>query len=312
MPNGSPILVRGMHGLGDNLHQRAIVRQLLARGDSLFLETPWPCLYHDLVGPRLALVSKGSKLRTQAKNAAREAGRFTRRSAPPGARQLSVSYTPAGVLAAGSVLGAMCRQCGVSLDAADFRLPVPDAWLNKARAWLASWRPARPLLLYRPLVERTEWGGCRARSPDHTAYAGLLASVRARYFVVSLADLEPRKEWTVGHDVKPDVALHRGELDVETIAGLTRLARLVWSSPGFMVILAQAVGTPSVCVFGGYEDGRSFSGGARFTPHLAIQPINPCPCFRHDCPCDKRIALAEACAQLAEFVAAADRRPSAA
>src|SRR5581483_3798443 len=147
MPNGSPILVRGMHGHGDNLHQRAVVRQLLARGDSLFLETPWPCVYHDLVGPRLALLSKGSKLRTQAKNAARQAWRFTRRSAPPGARQLAVSYTPAGVPDAGSVLGAMCRRCGVSLEAADFRLPAPEAWLIKARASLARWRPARPLLL---------------------------------------------------------------------------------------------------------------------------------------------------------------------
>jgi hypothetical protein len=205
-----------------------------------------------------------------------------------------------------------CARSAASLERADFRLPVPESWVGKARHWIDRWRPPRPLLLYRPLCERTEWGGCRARNPDFAAYAELLATVRDGYFVVSIADLEPGKEWTVGVDIKPDVALHRGELDVETMAGLARLAALVWTSPGFLVILAQAVGTPSVCIFGGYEDGRSFSAGARFAPHLAVQPINPCPCFRHDCPCDKQIALAKAAERLADFVAAADRRPSAA
>jgi hypothetical protein len=27
-----PLFVRGMHGLGDNLHQRAVIRQLIAAG----------------------------------------------------------------------------------------------------------------------------------------------------------------------------------------------------------------------------------------------------------------------------------------
>jgi hypothetical protein len=225
------------------------------------------------------LVSKGSRLRTQAKNAQREAARFARGRMPSGLREIFIHYTPAGVLATGSVLAAMCGSCGVSAERTDFRLPVPEAWLGKARAKLDRWRPLRPLLLYRPLVERAEWGGCRARNPDFDAYAALLATVRDRYFVISIADLEPGKEWTVGIDVKPDVALHRGELDVETLAGLARLAALVWTSPVFLVILAQAVGTPSVCIFGGYEDGRSFSAGARFAPYLAVQPTNPCPFF---------------------------------
>ena len=38
MRNGPPIFVRGLHGLGDNLHQRAIVRALMSRGDELWLE----------------------------------------------------------------------------------------------------------------------------------------------------------------------------------------------------------------------------------------------------------------------------------
>ena len=66
----------GMHGLGDNLHQRAVIRQLWLREHLLLLETPWPCLYHDLVGPRLRLVFKRSMLRTQLKNAQREYSKY--------------------------------------------------------------------------------------------------------------------------------------------------------------------------------------------------------------------------------------------
>jgi predicted O-methyltransferase YrrM len=122
--------------------------------------------------------------------------------------------------------------------------------------------------------------------------------------VVSVADLEEGREWAVGDDIEADAVCHAGELDVETLAALTAEAALTFASPGFLTILAQAVGTPSVAVFGGFEDGRSFSGGARFAPHLAIDPVEPCACFRHDCPCDKRIDLAKAGKTLKAFVAA--------
>jgi ADP-heptose:LPS heptosyltransferase len=218
---------------------------------------------------------------------------------------MPISYGPEAVRRRGSVLGAMCERAGVDAAAADFRLPVPAEWDAAAKAWLDRWRPDRALLLYRPLNERTEWGGCAARNPDHGAYAELLASVRERFFVVSVADFEPGKEWPVGIDIKPDVECHRGELSFEVMAALARRAALVWSSPGFMVILAQAVGTASVCIFGGYEDGRSFSAGARFAPHLPIEPIKPCACFKHDHSCDKTIDLSAARARLAAFLDAA-------
>lgn len=296
-----------MHGLGDSLHQRAIVADYMRRGHDVWLETPWPCVYHDLASqPRLHLIGKGSALRTQAKNAmrAQEAARYSGDEPPRGAEERRIWYTPADVLAAGSVLAAMCTRAGVA--DLDFRLPVPPEWLARALVWIDSWQPAKPLLLYRPLNERSEWTGCQARNPDHAAYAGLLAGIRERFFVVSIADFDDGKEWMVGVDIKPDVALHRGELDFETMAGLTRLAALVWTSPGFMVILAESVGTPSICIFGGYEDGRSFSGGAVYAPHLAIEPIKPCACFKHDCPCDKQIDLAQAARRLRAFLASPD------
>lgn len=294
-----PIVVVGMHGLGDNLHQRSVVRHMVMTRE-VWLETPWPCVYHDLVGERLKLTSRGSTLRTQAKNAAREAGKFERSRVPRGTQVLQVSYPPQMVRDHGSVLGAMSAQCGVPVG--DFRLPVPQEWMDKAERLLHKWKPDRPLMIYRPLMDRSEWGGCKARNPDQKAYRELFESIRKDFFVLSLADLVPGKEWLVEEPAKADVILHGGELDFETMAALTKEAGLVFSSPGFAVILAQSVGTPVTCVFGGYENSSSFVGGAAFAPYLGIDPMSPCNCFSHKHACQKQIDMPKALQSLKEFV----------
>jgi len=290
-----------MHGLGDNLHQRAIVRQLM-QDHRVWLESSWVAVYHDLIGPELQVVHKATSLRTQAKNAAREAGQFSRMRPPPGSRIVNISYRPADVIATGSVLGAMCKATGCHFPSADFRLPVPPEWLALADRLIALWRPSKPIMLHRPLVARTEWTGCGNRNPDHGAYRELMSAIRERFFVVSVADLEAGKEWLVGEACRPDIALHSGELVFEALAALASRAALVFCSPGFAVPLAQAVGTPVACVFGGYENSRSFTAGARFTPYLGIDPIAPCQCWSHTHRCDKRIDLPRAAAALQRFV----------
>lgn len=296
-----PLYIVGMHGLGDNLHQRSIVRAYLAKGRDVWLETPWPQVYHDLAGPRVKLVDKGSSLRTQAKNARSNRAAFTRQRPPPSVDVLRQNYPPALVRSEGSVLGAMSKVAGVPVG--DFRLPIPKAWREKADAWIRRWKPDKPLMIYRPLVERTEWGGCKARNPDYAAYDALFESIRRAFFVVSVADLSPGKEW-LAHERdtdRNDIRCHAGELDFETLAALTEMAALVFTSPGFAAVLGQAVGTPTVVISGGYEDGTSFSAGAALTPTLAIAPINACNCFRHDHDCPKEIDMEDALPQLAMF-----------
>src|SRR5690606_12659515 len=132
----------------------------------------WPSIYHDLVGERLHLVNTGSPLRTQAKNAEREADRYSAVPLPRGAGHLRVHYPPAVCRAWGSVLRSMLATCGLDTDETDFRLPIPWPWLDQAQVWLNRWgSPTKPLMIYRPLVARTEWGGAAARNPDPAAYA---------------------------------------------------------------------------------------------------------------------------------------------
>jgi ADP-heptose:LPS heptosyltransferase len=302
-----------MHGLGDNLHQRGILRQLMQRYD-VTLESSWVAPYHDLIKDGLKVVNKPTSLRTQAKNAKREARLFHKRQ-PVATRTRKVWYSPQEVRANRGVLSAMCRNCDVSYERADFRLPVPAEWVAAARAAVPT---DRPILVYRPLVERTEWKGCAARNPDHDAYAALYASIRDKFHVVSIADLAPGKEWMVGHDAIAnaqyagaqyvDQRFHAGELPFETLAGLFSCAAMVFAAPGFAVILAQAVETPVAAVFGSYEASYSFSGGARFSPYLGIDPIIPCDDFNHSNTKDKTIDVAAATARLAVFASEAIER----
>lgn len=288
-----PIYLQGMHGLGDNLHQRAIVREL-SRSREVWLETSWPQVYHDMP---VHCIAKGTTLRTQLKNVVRSRSLFaTSRRA---SQSIRVWYTPQQVRARGSVLAAMCAAVGVDHETADFRMPVPADWVAQARQFVDT---DRPILVYRPLVERTEWGGCAARNPDRGAYARLFAGIRERYHVVSIADLVPGVEWISGEPIEADQTFHAGELCFEALAGLFSIAALVWASPGFAVPLSQAVGTPVIAIFGGYESSRSFSSGARFSPYLGVDTMAPCECFSHHHACDKRIDEESAAKRIWEFI----------
>lgn len=284
--------VEGMLGLGDNLHQRAVIRHL-AQLHQVWLETPWPQVFHDLP---VRCVPRVSRLRTQTKNARRSSGQFATRP-PLGGRRQRIWYSHEGIRRHGGFLAAMCAEAGVPKG--DFSLPIPAAWHEQAQAWLDRWRPDRPLMLYRPLVERTEWVGCAARNPDPVAYAALARSMRERYFVVSVADLAPRVEWTVSAPIGADVECHAGELSFEVLAALAARAGLVWCSPGFMLVLAQAVRAPLVSVFGGHEAPRFYDHG--FAENLFIG--RGCECFSKSHACDKTIDLDAARARLETFLA---------
>lgn len=297
-----------MLGLGDNLRQRAIIRQLMASHD-VWLESSWVSVYHDLIADGLKVVNKPTRLRTQAKNAARESGIFSRSRPPSGARSLTVNYPPAEVRRHGSVMAAMCAATGTNIAVADFRLQIPMSWRAKAARWIEKWNTDKPIMLYRPLVDRpSDWGGCNARNPDHATYAALFNSIRGRFFVVSVADLVPGKEWIVGHRIEADAECHHGELEFETLAALTSMSALVYCSPGFAGVLSQAVGTPVATVFGGYERAQFFFAGAKDADVLGIDPINPCSCFSHNHACQKQIDLDAARDRLGVFAAAAVER----
>jgi len=296
------VVMQGMHGIGDSLHERAIVRELM-RDAQVWLKTSWPQFYWDLV-PAVHLLPLASPIPWMAKNEQRCASLYSRAAPPADARVVRCGYAFPEARAS-SVLAAMAKQCAVAVG--DFRLPIAPQWRRQAADVIADLQPDRPLLITRPLLTISDRRSPRsaqaklARNPDPVAYEQLFAAIRERYFVVSIADALPGHEQVLA-PLEADVEIHHGELDFETVAALTARAALVYCSPCFLTVLAQAVGTPLVCVFGGFEGANSFAAGARYSPWLPVEPWRACRCWNHGCRHDKRIDIAAAVPQIERFI----------
>lgn len=309
------IIMRGHLGFGDCLHQRAIVRTLMDAGEDVILETFYVNMYHDLVerGLRLQPIA-GHPPRV------REQGRFTRaiasRAGNAGARHARLTYNAATVHRHGSILGAQYACCGLTMpERPDFNMPVPDEWRGAARARLG--RSDKPLMVYRPTV-LNDMFHCEQRLPDIASYAALYESVRDRYHVVSLCNLGNCNEHIAGPEMPADVKFHHGELPFEELAGLYAEADVAFTCAGYAPVLAQAVGTRTVIVYGGHEGYRTTNSvGAHLAPTLAIEAVNQCECHgghysrgpdgglvkpSRDHECDKTLDVPSALRQLQMFL----------
>lgn len=294
------LVLRSMYGIGDCIQQRAILRDVLSKGEPVILETFYKAMYHDLgrFGLRLCLIG-GIPPRIRERDALRS-DIFL----PRGAHRVKITYDPIRIKVHGSIMAAQYASVNMQMpEQPDFSLPVPREWRDHARALVGY--PTKPLLVYRPIVLNNVWRA-ESRSPDPVLYSEIFRTLRDRYHVVSVANLGNAGEHIVGESQDADINFNRGELDFETLAGLYAEADLAFTCPGFAPVLAQAVGTKTVIVYGGNESFRTTNiVGAHLAPTLAIEPDEPCACHNKHHDCNKHITLPPAIARLEEFVACA-------
>lgn len=219
-------VLEGMLGLGDNIYQRAVVRELPA---PVFLKTAWPELYDD-IGTQC--VRPSTRLRTQAKNVERSAYVWVKAPAPVGRR---LNYAGRS----GTILQALCLSAGVKRSALTFDLPAFDI-------------PARePYIVVRPATIRKEWpAGSRNAKPEYIAQA--VSRLRRSFRIVSIADLMDGEEWPVGDLPQADEIYHHGELSVSQMLGLVRGASGVVGGVGWAVPAAVAYRVPMFLIYGGW------------------------------------------------------------
>src|ERR1035441_7849281 len=141
------LLLSGMHGIGDNLYSRAVIRQYLTRYEHIWFSTPWPALFHDM--PGLSLLDPSTSLRTQKKNVERERDKFE--VGPGPVEETKKLWYYSSEIVSGkwnSLPNAMLGNMRCSIPG-DYRLPVPEDWKTRARFYLGP--QVKPVLLYRPL-----------------------------------------------------------------------------------------------------------------------------------------------------------------
>lgn len=225
-------------------------------------------------------------------------------SIPRNARQIRIWYHKPEIDVHGSILETMMAVAGLPKMAPDFSLPIRDEWLTPRICGIVcdARSSGKPLMIYRPIVLRKEWDG-KLRNPDPVAYAELYASVREQFYTVSIASLRPNVEWIIGDDQPAEIKIHDGSLEMWEMAALFSEADMVFCNAGFAPVMAQAVGTPSITVYGGRESFRTTQrAGAHLAPSLGINPINPCDCHSHRHNCDKRIDVPPAIERMKEFI----------
>ena len=198
-----------------------------------------------------------------------------------------------------SVLAAMAKYCGVPVG--DFRLPVALAWAEKAERLLARLRAGPAAADHpaaaggrRPAQPALGQGQARAqsgsRSPIRAARPACASAISSSAWPMRSTGVE----WMIGPAINADAEFHRGELDFETLAALTARAALVYCSPCFLTVLAQAVETPMVCVFGGFEGANSSPPARASRPGCRSSRNRACPCWNWNCRHDKTIDIAAA------------------
>ena len=306
------MLIRNMHGLGDTIHSRALLRYWLAHSDNTIqLETSWPCVFWDMAD-RVQFIRVPIALRTQTYNADREKDKYFQGQLSQFVKPTwHIRYTRdvADRTPSKSVLETMFWSVGIKdgYETSDFTLPIqPDA-AEFADGLIKDWHTNRgnnkPICIYRPLTVRPEFRGTMIRNANVEDYAEVFSHIREKYFVVSVAYLEDSREWITGPRLKADVEYHKGELVFEKLAALVARAEVAYCSNGMMAILAPAVGTRTVSICGGYEPGSWLADGAKHAPYLAIEPLRPCNCGFSGCnnPCDKKLDVFGAVARVRNF-----------
>lgn len=269
-------LFDGMMGLGDSIYQRPFLRH----HPGCYVRTPWPELYQDL---DVRCVRSCTPLRTQRKHELSALERY--HHLPSGIYRRRIGYGPRE-LAQGGIITAFRNQFGVT-GALQFDLPHFDDWHPRLP-------DNRKIAVIRPATVRTEWDGAN-RNPDPCYLYTAANELRQRgFFVVSLADLEPGKEWIVGAAPPADLQFHAGELTLTQLCTLYARASCVVAPVGFSVPMAIASGTPLFVVAGGR--------GGHNAPEIVTSPDmecsrvrwalpdNYCRCTRADHDCSKAIS----------------------
>jgi hypothetical protein len=266
------LLIKGHRGIGDNFYQRPVIKKLAEEYD-LYLETPWPEIYHDI---KVKFVKPTTILRTQNKNIARY--NFTK---PINCKEQKLEYTLNGIRDGKNVL----EQLGVR-PPIDFKYPIKPEWIEYSKKFMNH----DDFVVIRPVTIRKEWEN-RSRNCLTKYLQIAINKVReAGVTVVGLADLKADEEWLVSELKGIDFKYYSGEVPIEIAAALMQRSIAAIGPVGFMLPMGIAVSCPTFIIFGGSIAPQYLLNDALDTSKLTCAAPQPfCNCLSKEHNCDKLI-----------------------
>jgi hypothetical protein len=272
-----PLLIECQHGLGDNIFARPFIRAHAERRP-VYLATPWPELFEDLP---VKFIQKSSRLRTQAKNVARQPySRYT--NAPAGITAVQLRYGHASLRQFGNI--AKSIEAILPLNGAPFVMDVP-AWERETFIFSST---VRKIAVVRPVTARKEWCNT-ARNPLPEYVNAVAAALMKTHHVIAVADLQDGEEWLIGEMPPHHEAFLSGQLDVKSLLAMFRSADVAVGGVGWIVPASIALKTRAFIIGGGQAqhnaprvitDSRMDLSRIHF---VTPEPQCPCAHMTHDC-----------------------------
>jgi hypothetical protein len=273
------LFIRGQWGLGDNIFARPFIKEL-AKTRQLYIDTPWPEIYQDLP---VKFARFPRELRTQMKNMRRQ--RPDRWSTVPGGiESRRISYSDIG-LAPGCSLPALLQS--------RFRA-VPDwpAWDLPTFGNCLTLRDTRPIAVIKATTVRLEWEHA-SRNPLPEYVNAIAAQLMATHQVFAVADLAGADEKLVGEAPPAHVHFLHGELSVDSLIELVRMADVIVGGVGWNIPMSIALRVKSFCVLGGrggHNAPEILTSPAMDLSRIAFaMPAKFCRCSTAKHDCDKTI-----------------------
>ena len=275
----------GAMGLGDNLFQRPVIKDLAGSYKTVYLTTALPEAYWDI--PNVKFVRPGEKqlrLRTQEKLVSKTPKRTW--SNPPKKTDTILwgHVGPSGFWDIKTKYTELENK-----EDFDFTFPLKREWVEAAHELLNGLHTEgkKVCIVRRPTI-RKEWP-CPARNPKPEYYQLLIDTYKNDYYFVGLADIEKGQEWFDGDITGIDKEFNKGEIPITTIFGLLKIADMTITYPSLFMISAIAVRGKCFTIFGGIaapEQVLRKNLGYKNFGYVAPEPACACGDMQHDCKKD--------------------------
>lgn len=273
-----PIIIEAMHGFGDTLYSRPVVRQL-AKERRVYVKTPLPHFYDGI--PGVVPLNTSTPLRTQAK-ANRTLHKHYDTEAPQGYETVGLRYGRDS-LKRTSIIEGLCLKAGVNSRGIIYDLPKlpPPPLINSGN---------KPLAVIRPVTVRSEWEN-PARNPLPEYVAKIGEALMYTHHVVSIADLAPGEEWALDPLPPCHQSFHDGQLGFEESLALCAVADVVVGGVGWIVPAGLCSGVKTIIVLGG---NGAHNAPEKLIPNIVknfywLKPDDFCMCEDKSHLCNKTI-----------------------
>jgi hypothetical protein len=159
----------------------------------------------------------------------------------------------------------------------DFSFPCPDVWRTRYVQRIGE--ISKALMVYRPLVLNNLFH-CEQRCPTSRPTRALREHPRQTTTWSAWPISATTASTSLGQRCQRTPSFITANCRSKNSLGLYAEADLAFTCAGFAPVLAQAVGTRTVIVYGGHEGFRTTNSGrcALGSRRLPSKPINQCEC----------------------------------